>query len=129
MIEVECESICKCMPGIGLVDCQPRCPKTNHTTATHEQCVSVPDPKDQCCHIELCDVTLDDHEQGAIAILPPPDNFKNNKNDDGDGNRIVNKLNKNGTKTVKGDNIGSDEDYDCEYEGKKYKIGKCIDND
>lgn len=145
LVEMGCESICKCIPGIGLVECQPRCPKTNHTTATHEQCVSVPDPKDPCCHIELCDVTLDDHEQGAIAILPPPDNFhRNNKNQtttttaanfNSDGNRIANKLNKNNQPNVtatmvKGDNVSDDDnddddgDYDCEHEGKKYKKGK-----
>lgn len=123
-IEVGCESICKCVPNIGLVDCQPRCPIMNDTTATHEQCVSVPDPKDSCCHIELCDVTLDDHEQSAIAILPPPDDFKN-KNDD----QTTVKNNEQTITTTTSKSISeshhnnADEEYDCEHDGKKYTIG------
>lgn len=70
-IEIDCDMICKCMGESGKVECEPRCPKMNHTTS--EQCVTVPDPKDSCCQIELCDVTLDDHEQsGAIVVVPPP---------------------------------------------------------
>lgn len=130
LVEMGCESICKCVRGMGLVECHPRCPKTNHTKATHEQCVSVADPKDPCCHIELCDVTLDDHEQGAIAILPPPADFKNNKNETSDDNDN-DKLNKNNrpnvTATIKGDDVDTDndgQDYDCEQDGKKYKKGR-----
>lgn len=130
LVEMGCESVCKCILGMGLVDCQPRCPKSNHTKAIHEQCVSVPDPKDPCCHIELCDVTLDDHEQGAIAILPPPADFKNNKNEttDDNGHDKLNINNRpNVTATIKGDDVDTDnddQDYDCEHEGKKYKKGR-----
>lgn len=130
VVEMGCESVCKCVLGMGLVDCEPRCPKSNHTKATHEQCVSVPDPKDPCCHIELCDVTLDDHEQSAIAILPPPADFKNNINESNDDNGH-DKLNKNNrpnvTATIKGDGVDTDNDdpnYDCEHHGKKYKKGR-----
>lgn len=130
LVKMGCESVCKCVLGMGLVDCHPRCPKTNHTKATHEQCVSVPDPKDPCCHIELCDVTLDDHEQVAIAILPPPADFKNNKNETIEDNGH-NKLNKNNrqnvTAAIKGDDVDTDnddQDYDCDHEGKKYKKGR-----
>lgn len=71
-IEDGCEKICKCLNGNDTIECEPRCPKMNHTTS--EQCVTVADPKDACCQLELCDVTLDDHEQtsGAIVVVPPP---------------------------------------------------------
>lgn len=132
-IEDGCENICKCLASSGLVECEPRCPKMNHTTASHEQCVTVQDPKDACCHIELCDVTLDDHEQsGAIVVVPPPpsmtDAMKNNGSNS-NGNRITNELNKGNKQgsedTANGanDNDDNDEDYHCEHEGKKYKIG------
>lgn len=110
-IEDGCESICKCMPSTASVECEPRCPKMNHTTAMHEQCVTVPDPKDLCCHIELCDVTLDDHEQGPIAIVPAPPS-------------LVDAM-KNKTQIPAGPvgHLSHDPDYDCEYNGSKYKIG------
>lgn len=68
-IENGCTEICQCQNN-GTVSCKPRCPKMNHTTS--EQCVTVRDPKDSCCEIELCDVTLDDHEQSPIVVVPPP---------------------------------------------------------
>lgn len=59
-LEIGCEQICHCADG-GIMDCRPRCPEKNHTRA--DKCVYVKDPKDVCCQLELCDVTLDDHEQ------------------------------------------------------------------
>lgn len=64
-----CTQICQCNDN-SEVTCRPRCPKMNHTTS--EQCVTFRDPNDSCCEIELCDVTLDDHEQSPIVIVPPP---------------------------------------------------------
>ncbi|XP_060646741.1 putative epidermal cell surface receptor isoform X4 [Drosophila nasuta] len=58
--EIGCEQICHCDEG-GIMNCRPRCPERNHTRA--DKCVYVKDPKDVCCQLELCDVTLDDHEQ------------------------------------------------------------------
>ncbi|XP_041565080.1 putative epidermal cell surface receptor isoform X5 [Drosophila elegans] len=59
-LEIGCEQICHCAEG-GVMDCRPRCPERNHTRL--DKCVFVKDPKDVCCQLELCDVTLDDHEQ------------------------------------------------------------------
>lgn len=68
-IEEGCEILCTC-EKTGNVSCIPRCPKMNQTTS--EKCVTVKDPKDACCEIELCDVTLDDHEQSPFVVVPPP---------------------------------------------------------
>ncbi|XP_055847618.1 putative epidermal cell surface receptor isoform X2 [Episyrphus balteatus] len=59
-LEIGCDEICHCDEG-GKMNCRPRCSERNHTRL--EKCVLVKDPKDICCQLELCDVTLDDHEQ------------------------------------------------------------------
>lgn len=137
-IENGCESICKCMAATATVECEPRCPKPNQTTEMREQCVSVPDPKDSCCRIELCDVTLDDHEQGAISIVPAPtslvDAMKHRKATN--ANRTTNEMNNNNSHNehtpsnmsddeddAAGDKHDSNGKYDCEHNGNKYKIG------
>lgn len=128
-IEDGCEHICKCIASTVTVECEPRCPKMNLTTANHEQCVTVPDPKDLCCHIELCDVTLDDHVQGsAIAIVPAPPSFNAMKMKN--GNRTVTLLDgdneeraSTSASSIPAVESDPNEKFDCEYEGKKYKIG------
>uniref|UniRef100_B3P2U3 GG13897 n=2 Tax=Drosophila erecta TaxID=7220 RepID=B3P2U3_DROER len=70
-LEIGCEQICHCAEG-GVMDCRPRCPERNHTRL--DKCVYVKDPKDVCCQLELCDVTLDDHEQ-----QPTPQQSTNNE--------------------------------------------------
>jgi len=113
-IENGCETVCRCLASNGLVECEPRCPKVNHTAASREQCVSVPDPKDACCHIELCDVTLDDHEQGAIVVVPPPP-------------YMMNALKANATisnETIKQkEKLTLNADGNCEWKGKVYTKG------
>lgn len=123
-IEDGCEKICKCMASSANVECEPRCPKHNETASS--QCVSFPDPKDSCCHIELCDVTDDDHEQSPVVIVPPPPSFINAKN-----NRTANgKIRDHEalvatTMTATGDNDKKNK-HECEHNGSKYTIGRQI---
>ncbi|XP_055922788.1 putative epidermal cell surface receptor isoform X4 [Eupeodes corollae] len=70
-LEIGCDEICHCDEG-GKMNCRPRCAERNHTRL--EKCVLVKDPKDICCQLELCDVTLDDHEQ---TPSPPHSGIEN----------------------------------------------------
>jgi hypothetical protein len=65
-IEIGCEKICTCQAS-GEVICAPRCPEMNMTKSDH--CVTVKDANDSCCEVQLCDVTLDDHEQTAFVPM------------------------------------------------------------
>ncbi|XP_035734358.1 putative epidermal cell surface receptor isoform X4 [Vespa mandarinia] len=58
-----CTKICICEAG-GNLKCQPRCPpnETTSIASQHDRCVELMDPRDSCCTITLCDVTLGDHE-------------------------------------------------------------------
>ncbi|XP_037041377.1 putative epidermal cell surface receptor isoform X3 [Bradysia coprophila] len=98
-IEDGCDLLCTCEQN-GNISCTPRCPKMNQTTS--EKCVKVKDPKDVCCEIELCDVTLDDHEQSPFVVVPPPSS--------------VEKL----TQTPK----DTKDQKDCLHKGEYYKIGQ-----
>nr|XP_033324101.1 putative epidermal cell surface receptor isoform X2 [Megalopta genalis] len=62
-VEDGCTRVCVCEMG-GVLKCQPRCPPNETTSATnqHDRCVVLTDPRDSCCTITLCDVTLGDHE-------------------------------------------------------------------
>ncbi|XP_015598008.1 putative epidermal cell surface receptor isoform X2 [Cephus cinctus] len=62
-VEDGCSRVCVCEAG-GSLKCQPRCPPNETTSAAnqHDRCVALPDPRDSCCTITLCDVTLGDHE-------------------------------------------------------------------
>lgn len=88
-IEIECEEICACHAS-GEMTCLPRCPKMNMTNSDH--CVTVKDSKDPCCEVQLCDVSLDDHEQSSFVPMA-----SQSKDDD-----------------VKA--------FHCEYKGKKYHL-------
>ncbi|XP_072763556.1 putative epidermal cell surface receptor isoform X2 [Anoplolepis gracilipes] len=62
-VEDDCSKVCICEGG-GHLKCQPRCPPNETTSLVnqHERCVVLSDPRDACCTITLCDVTLGEHE-------------------------------------------------------------------
>ncbi|KAK2581716.1 hypothetical protein KPH14_002201 [Odynerus spinipes] len=62
-VEDGCSKVCICEAG-GNLKCQPRCPpnETTSIASQHDRCVELMDPRDSCCTITLCDVTLGDHE-------------------------------------------------------------------
>lgn len=99
-----CEKICLCSEDAE-IQCHPRCATFNETASEH--CVTVKDPKDECCSIQLCDVTLDDHEMPAVVggQSTSTTTEKNNSVDEDD----------------KTSNKGP-----CEHKGKAYKNGNQI---
>ncbi|TMW48294.1 hypothetical protein DOY81_006625 [Sarcophaga bullata] len=104
-LEIGCEEICHCDEG-GIMNCRPRCPERNHTRL--DKCVFVKDPKDVCCQLELCDVTLDDHEQ-----TPSPPTAHNSIGDEA------------GYGFQEGRDVdGAATDAICEYKGEMYADGK-----
>ncbi|XP_060826436.1 putative epidermal cell surface receptor [Bombus pascuorum] len=62
-VEDGCSKVCICEAG-GNLKCQQRCPPNDTISVTnqHDRCVVLTDPRDACCTITLCDVTLGDHE-------------------------------------------------------------------
>ncbi|KAG8228482.1 hypothetical protein J437_LFUL009347, partial [Ladona fulva] len=54
-----CEHKCTCGEDEKVM-CVPRCEEVSHNISS--KCVSFPDPKDNCCTMVLCDVTLGDQE-------------------------------------------------------------------
>ncbi|XP_046750839.1 putative epidermal cell surface receptor isoform X2 [Diprion similis] len=70
-VEDGCSQVCVC-EARGKLKCRPRCPSNSTSTSMAtmmasntnqpDKCVPVPDPRDACCTITLCDVTLGDHE-------------------------------------------------------------------
>uniref|UniRef100_A0A1A9VGW7 Epidermal cell surface receptor n=1 Tax=Glossina austeni TaxID=7395 RepID=A0A1A9VGW7_GLOAU len=99
-LEIGCEQICHCDEG-GVMNCKPRCAARNHTRL--DKCVFVKDPKDVCCQLQLCDVTLDDHEQ-----TPSPPVAQNAIGDDNYGFHGLHD-------SIKGD---------CDFKGQYYEDGK-----
>nr|XP_036234005.1 putative epidermal cell surface receptor isoform X2 [Bactrocera oleae] len=106
-LEIGCEQICHCEEG-GVMNCKSRCPERNHTRL--DKCVYVKDPKDICCQLELCDVTLDDHEQTAS-----PPTAQNSIGDEQYGSEEARDISGAG---------GGEEAADCEYKGQHYHDGQ-----
>lgn len=94
-IEMGCDEICACHSD-GEMFCTPRCQKTNMTNSDH--CVTVKDPKDACCEVQLCDVSLDDHEQNGFVPMMS----------------TAGQLKEGGVELEVG--------RECEHKGKKYKL-------
>lgn len=69
----DCEMRCLCHES-GQIRCTPRCkPSTmGNGTRSEQQCVKVKDPMDSCCQIELCDVSLDEHDASAAMMMIEP---------------------------------------------------------
>ncbi|CAG9565313.1 unnamed protein product [Danaus chrysippus] len=55
---IGCEQTCACEPN-SIVTCKPRCKNLPHS----EKCINVQDPKDECCEVQVCDVSQDVHEE------------------------------------------------------------------
>lgn len=54
----------------GQIRCEPRCKRPmGNQTRSEQQCVKVKDPMDSCCEIELCDVTLDEHDPQTPPMM------------------------------------------------------------
>lgn len=101
--EDDCDKRCVCQSS-GQVMCQPRCQPMMNKTAISEQCVKVKDPNDLCCEIELCDVTLDDHEQQSQPMEMPA-------------------VDKSGASSIDGGKSEIGEKLKCEFKGKEYNVG------
>lgn len=130
--EIGCDSVCTCFATSRTVECAPRCPPKNITHAMQEQCVTVPDPNDACCHIEFCDVTLDDHDEIGTQTMTTLSN-QTSKDVTRSSTPITttNTPTTQPTTTTSGGDFGAhagdidddDEAYDCVHNGKKYKKG------
>ncbi|XP_046628551.1 putative epidermal cell surface receptor [Neodiprion virginianus] len=84
-VEDGCSQVCVC-EARGKLKCRPRCPSNSTSTSMAtmmassanqpDKCVPVPDPRDACCTITLCDVTLGDHEiKSDLPSAEPYDNL------------------------------------------------------
>ncbi|XP_048507577.1 putative epidermal cell surface receptor isoform X2 [Athalia rosae] len=77
-IQDGCSRVCVC-EAQGELKCRPRCTEgsvsdsmttmSGSRATQRDKCVRVPDPKDSCCTIVLCDVTLGDHEIKSDAYV------------------------------------------------------------
>ncbi|XP_068618964.1 putative epidermal cell surface receptor isoform X2 [Battus philenor] len=55
---IGCEQTCSC-EGNSIVTCKPRCNRLQPS----DKCINVQDPNDECCEIQVCDVSSDVHEE------------------------------------------------------------------
>ncbi|CAK1583427.1 unnamed protein product [Parnassius mnemosyne] len=55
---IGCEQTCIC-EGNSIVTCKPRC----NRLPLSDKCINVQDPNDECCEVQVCDVSSDVHEE------------------------------------------------------------------
>ncbi|KAJ2953164.1 hypothetical protein O0L34_g737 [Tuta absoluta] len=55
---IGCEQTCSCEAN-SVVTCKPRCKKLIQS----DKCINVQDPNDECCEVQVCDVSQDVHEE------------------------------------------------------------------
>ncbi|XP_026489641.2 putative epidermal cell surface receptor isoform X3 [Vanessa tameamea] len=60
---IGCEQTCTCEQN-SVVTCKPRCKRLPQS----DKCINVQDPNDECCEMQICDVSQDVHEEPAENI-------------------------------------------------------------
>ncbi|XP_072930101.1 putative epidermal cell surface receptor isoform X4 [Epargyreus clarus] len=55
---IGCEQTCTCEKN-SVVTCKPRCTRLPQS----DKCINVQDPNDECCEVQICDVSQDAHEE------------------------------------------------------------------
>ncbi|XP_045452953.1 putative epidermal cell surface receptor [Melitaea cinxia] len=60
---IGCEQTCTCEQN-SVITCKPRCKRL----PLSDKCINVQDPNDECCEMQICDVSQDVHEEPAENI-------------------------------------------------------------
>ncbi|XP_039757749.1 putative epidermal cell surface receptor isoform X2 [Pararge aegeria] len=55
---IRCDQTCTCEEH-SVVTCKPRCKRLPQS----DKCINVQDPHDECCEVQICDVSQDVHEE------------------------------------------------------------------
>ncbi|XP_034833884.1 putative epidermal cell surface receptor isoform X1 [Maniola hyperantus] len=55
---IKCEQTCTCEEH-SVITCKPRCKRLPQS----DKCINVQDPHDECCEVQICDVSQDVHEE------------------------------------------------------------------
>ncbi|CAH2094377.1 unnamed protein product [Euphydryas editha] len=60
---IGCEQTCTCEQN-SVITCKPRCKRLPQS----DKCINVQDPHDECCEMQICDVSQDVHEESVENI-------------------------------------------------------------